>query len=507
MNKPKDRKRRFYLNTKYAILNKIVTVVCGLILPPLILRYYGSDVNGLINSIAQYLSFANLMDLGISTVVQSSLYEPLASGDVTTRDGILKASRKFFNVIGMLFILYTSVLMVLYPNLIKPDFGIFSTALLIAAISISSVSEYILGVTNQAFLAADQKDYIQQLIRIFSTILNTLISVVLIKNSVNIIFVKLSSSLVFSIRPILLEIYVRKHYNIDYRITYKENPIKQRWNGFAHHLASFIFGNTDVVLLTAFSSLRMVSVYSIYSMIVTGINGFYATALSGAGALMGDLYARKETDKLQKSFAFFEWISHIFTTLVFSDVYILIVPFVLTYTKGVTDVNYKQDVFAAIITLAYGICCVRNIYNKLIISAGKFKETQTSSILEALINIVISLILVKKFSLVGVAIGTLCGVLYQQIYYYYYLHKNIVFEDIHVYLKQLVVDLFEFLIICFISRFFSIANYTYFYWCLYALLVLVISIVVVLLVNVLFYKKLLQDTATLLSARLKNKHK
>lgn len=53
-------------------------VVSGFILPRFFLVAYGSNINGLVNSISSFLGFIALADLGVSSVVESSFYGPLA---------------------------------------------------------------------------------------------------------------------------------------------------------------------------------------------------------------------------------------------------------------------------------------------------------------------------------------------------------------------------------------------------------------------------------------------
>lgn len=55
-----------------------MVVICGIILPKLYMKYFGSELNGLVTSITQFLGFITLLEAGVGNVVQSSLYRPLA---------------------------------------------------------------------------------------------------------------------------------------------------------------------------------------------------------------------------------------------------------------------------------------------------------------------------------------------------------------------------------------------------------------------------------------------
>lgn len=70
--------------------------------------------------------------------------------------------------------------------------------------------------------------------------------------------------------------------------------------------------------------------------------------------------------------------------------FLLIVPFVMIYTKGVKDANYYAPLFAMFLVLAFVMFCYRTVYYTLIKAAGHFKETQTGAIIEVVLNLSIS---------------------------------------------------------------------------------------------------------------------
>ena len=153
-----------------------------------------------------------------------------------------------------------------YPFSVNKSFGILYTVLLIGSMCVSSFAQYYFGVVNGLLLTADQKGYIQYTSKSVTLVINTLACVVLIQLGCSIHIVKLTTSLIFLLRPTYLQRYVKKHYSIDRKITYSEEPIKQKWNGMAQHFASFVLTGTDSIVLTLFSSLSNVSVYSVYNL-------------------------------------------------------------------------------------------------------------------------------------------------------------------------------------------------------------------------------------------------
>lgn len=91
-----ESEEKLLLNTFAAIVQQVVTLICGFILPRLIISHYGSATNGLISSITQFLAFFSMMEMGVGAVVRSSLYKPLAGHDHDQVSRVLISSRRFF---------------------------------------------------------------------------------------------------------------------------------------------------------------------------------------------------------------------------------------------------------------------------------------------------------------------------------------------------------------------------------------------------------------------------
>ena len=119
-----------------SLLNRIVRIISGLILPRLILLYFGSTTNGLVASIRQFLSIITFLDLGVGSVVQSALYRPLAQKDNEQISAVLFAARNYFKKIAYILVVYIGLLIVFYPFFIDSIFEFLPTVFLILSLSI-----------------------------------------------------------------------------------------------------------------------------------------------------------------------------------------------------------------------------------------------------------------------------------------------------------------------------------------------------------------------------------
>lgn len=483
------RGKKLALNTITSLALQVVSVICGFILPRLILESFGSDVNGLVNSITQFLGVITLLDLGVGAVVQSALYKPLADNDTDMISKIYVSANNFFRRLAEILLVYVVLLMIFYPMLVNKSFGHMYTALLIAAICISSFAQYYFGIVNSLLLNADQRGYIQYVAQIITLILNTFACYIIIKLGASIQIVKLTTSLIFLLRPLFLVFYVKKHYSIDQKITYTEEPIKQKWNGMAQHFAAYVLSGTDNIVLTLFSTLSNVSIYSVYYMAIAGVRSALLSITNGFQSLIGEMLAKKETMKLNAFFGFVEWFLHTGTTLVFGCTGVLIVDFVRVYTYGINDADYIQPLFAVLITIANAGHCLRLPYNILILAAGHYKQTQSNYIIAMILNIVVSIATVKMWGLVGVAIGTLIAMAYQTVWMAKYDSKNIICWPFKNFLKQCGVDAIIVIIASLATFKIPMLSVSYVSWFLLAIEVFGIWLIISIVINTIFYRE------------------
>jgi O-antigen/teichoic acid export membrane protein len=268
---------------------------------------------------------------------------------------------------------------------------------------------------------------------------NLIISIILVNICPNIHLIKFGAAIVFLIQPVAFNHFIeRKFRGKNRKKVITEYTLKNRWDGFAQNLAHFINLNTDIAVITIFLSLIDVSVYSVYMLAITALRSIIASLTNSYQSVLGKYYAQQDYFKLKNSFDKFDNINTIISTSLFCTCILLINPFVYIYTKGITDANYYQPVFAVIIILANLVYCLREPYRFVILAAGKFRETNFGAILEAILNLGISVVLVRKMGLIGVAIGTLIAVSYRFFYFAFFLKKDILFKSYKSYVFKWV---------------------------------------------------------------------
>ncbi|MGH2075720.1 lipopolysaccharide biosynthesis protein [Aerococcus urinaeequi] len=492
-----NRNQKLRLNTISSLVSKFTILLSGLILPRLILSNYGSEINGLVNSVTQFLSVITFLDLGVGTVVQSALYRPLSQGNNQEISNIVSSAKKYFRNIALTLLIYVLLLVLIYPQTIEiSNLDIIGTMFLIIAISIDQFGRYYLGIVNELLLNADQKAYIQLGTEVIVVLLNLIISIILILNGSEIYTVKFVSGLIYLIRPLYLTYYVKNNYSINMNTTSSKDALPQKWNGMAQHIAYSIQNSTDIVVLTIFSTLENISIYSIYNMIVNAMKMVIQSFTIGLQSFFGGILAEEEYNTLRNLFSKIEWGIHNITVFLYSICAVLITDFVMIYTTGVNDVNYVAPLFSVFLILGAFIYSIRTPYQAIVFAAGHFKQTQFSSIIEAGINIILSIILVNYLGLAGVAIGSFVAMIYRTAYLINYLSHNILNLNKIVVLRQFFIDILATGLITvpgiIIISMYNINNLVQ--WIIAAILLAFYSLVVLLIINIIFYKTRLIDT-------------
>ena len=143
------RTSRFVQNTVFTAAYQLTAMLMGFVTPRLMMLFYGSQVNGLIVSANEFLTYFRLVEAGLAAAVVFSLYKPLADKDYDGVSAIVSAARQFYNIAGWMFVGLTVVLAAVYPFVVPVEtingdlMSYLSVFLLICAMGISGALEFL----------------------------------------------------------------------------------------------------------------------------------------------------------------------------------------------------------------------------------------------------------------------------------------------------------------------------------------------------------------------------
>lgn len=456
----------------------------------IILEKYGSEINGLTQSILQILKYVSLLDAG--SVIRFALYRGLANDDYDDVSSVLGASRIFYRKLGLVIITFTFAMALIFPHITDSTFTNEFVFWMVIILGFSKVLEYFIGIPNKQLLNAELKQYLMNFLNCILRVVNCIAIVFAVNTSIGIHGVKFVSSLIFAIAPILTAIYVRNKYTrINYRAKPNHQAIKDRWKAFGQQVAYFVNTNTDIVIITMSIGFGEVSVYSVYFVVINAIVSIISSVVNGTVNMIGRRIAKNEESHANKILDKLETIIFFGINVIFNSCLVLIVPFVSVYTKNVHDINYINYSFAAVVTFYGAIKILRSIYNGVINSAGHYKQLQKSSYVEPVLNITLTLILVNKMGITGVVLATIISTTFKTVYCIIYLKNNILYRNIDLLVKRVAVSLAMWLITFFIYYNYKelISVDTFVQWIVIAISVFIISCLVSAFVMMLCFEE------------------
>ncbi len=403
------------MRTKQAMKNAIaslflqfVLAISGIIVPRFFTTLYGSAVNGLVSSISQFITYLNLVEAGISTAGTVALFKPLADNDMRSTSSIMSAANKFYRQSGLIFLGLVMLLVVFYPFAVQSEIG--DTAFIrtmIAVLAVSGLVDYFVLGKYRMLLTADQRGYIISAAQIIGTVLMMAVSIVMMDMNFSALAVKGAAAAIYIFRSIVVVAYARYHYR---GLDFKEKPdmsaFDQRWAALVHQISGMIVLNSAVVLLTLMvesDALVVVSVYSAYSLVACSLANVLSAIQSGLSAGFGQVISKHEDDVLAKSYSTYEYIFFVIVFVAYACMGVLLYPFISIYSLDFADAaRYPSWMLTFLFTLAGFLQSVRCPAQTIINSAGHYKQTRSRALIEAGINLGLSLVLVKPLGIIGV---------------------------------------------------------------------------------------------------------
>lgn len=491
-----NRTEKFIKNTLATGLMQITAMVSGFIVPKIMLVFYGSEINGIVTSIAQLISYLTLLEAGLSGATVFSLYKPIAAHDTYGINRILAAAKNLYYKTGHIFSCMVVLCAALYPFFVHSttlDYG--NLFLLFLILGVNGVLEFYTLAKYRALLTADQKTWVISLANMVQIILNVLIIGSLAYAGFSIVIVRAAAVGAIFIRTFLLWKYCRDHYDfLDFTVPPNNSAMSQRWDALYLQVLGAIHQGAPILIATFLLSLLDVSIYAIFNLVILGLNSLLGIFMTGLTSGFGDLIARGEKGPFQKAFNEFEFIYTIGITIIYGTMFFVYQPFISLYTKG-SDISYYYPIFAFLMTLNGFAYNIKNPFGMLVISAGKYKETRLPTTIQGTIELIGGIILSLVWGLNGLVLGSLLSNLYRDIEFLFFAPRHLTHMAIGHTVKLWIVNTLVIGLAAGISTFLwlpSIGNFLQ--WVLFAAGLCLFFSLLVILVNALLFRNLAHST-------------
>ncbi|WP_413526687.1 polysaccharide biosynthesis protein [Marinilactibacillus psychrotolerans] len=365
-------------------------------------------INGLYTNILSVLSFA---ELGIGTAMNYSLYKPVATNDNETIKSLMRLYKIAYRWIAAI-VAILGIIIIPFLEYIVKDPGNISRSELVTYYIIflfNTVTSYL--VTYKYSLAnAEQKNYIQTNIKTTSTIITIIVQIIVLFIFRNFLVYLLVESFIGIVEKLFANYYLNNRYKIllekNIKNLQKEEikPIKKNISALIFHkIGEISVYQSDNIIISSFINITVVGIISNYNLVISSIMQLINIVFNSLVSSFGNLIATETIHKQLKLFKVYRFIA--FWIFGFSSIafIILLTPFVELWIGK--DLIIENSVLFLIIFDFY-VKGHRIAINNFKVAAGVFEADKYVAIIQAIVNIIISIILVQWIGLSGIFVGT-----------------------------------------------------------------------------------------------------
>lgn len=444
MNKGKNVK----INFAVAIFSQILIVCFALIVPKMMIHYYGPKIHGLTSTISTLLAYLTLVESGLAVSSIQNLYKPLYDNNKHEINACINAVEKYYMHIGIIFSVLVALLAIIYPIFASDGLPYYMVLILFLVSGIAQTIEYFYCSKYRVLLQADKKLYVINSINAVGIFVQGILRIAFILLKFDIYFVQLVPAIAYAMRMLFISGYTKKYYEyLDRTIPPDYNVGNKRWNALMHQICNLVVNNTDSIILANILGYSVVSIYSVYQMVIGNISGFLTQALSNAiTANFGQLLSSDNLDTCRLLYEDYERIFYYIISIIWGTCSISLYSFIQLYIGTIDGINYADYLLVICFMINAVLNTVRLPQMTMVTAAGHIKETQLQALIEAILNISISIVLVFKLGIYGTLIGTSCSYLFRDITLVWYSNKRILNRPVNLTIRNMIRMLFLFVI-------------------------------------------------------------
>jgi len=280
---------------------------------------------------------------------------------------------------------------------------------------LSTVVSYLLTY-KRSILYADQKNYITKLFNCVFVIIRNLVQILVILITKSFTIYLIAQIILPIIENIVINIYVNSRYEYVRDLKSAENistetkkDIITKVKGLLFHkIGSFVVTGTDNIIISMSKGLGVVTVgmYSNYYMVISQVSSLFGTIITSLTASVGNLLVEKDTEKSRSTYQSMLLLNSWIFCFCAISILCMIEQFIKIWIGN--EYLLSQFVLIVLVVNMY-IQGMRNTNSTFKEAAGIFYEDRYVTIIESVINVVVSLICVRIFGLAGVFIGTIAS--------------------------------------------------------------------------------------------------
>ncbi len=365
-------------------------------------------ISGLFTSVITILSIG---ELGIGTAICYALYKPLADGDTKKVAATMNLLKNAYRVVGISILIFGVAFYPFLPYFMKGTTDLVNVDLVYALYIADSAFSYFFFAYKSAILQADQKKYVVNIIGNVSSILTIALRTLVLVIFRSYIAYMIVQTVGNILKSLVCAVIVNKRYPY---------LAKERKEKLGKHERKAIFKNlfalalnkvsitllssTDNLIIANRISMIVVGVHSNYALIVTAVTQLVKSVFSAFTASIGNLFAGEDKEKSEFIFRCLNFLNFWIYGVCAVFLWNLFNPFIAVVWGR--DMLFSEFT-VLVIVLNFLTEGLQNAVLSYKDACGLFWQGRYRPLVSVLLNVPLSVVLVKPLGVAGVFLGTI----------------------------------------------------------------------------------------------------
>lgn len=428
----KSRVEAVAINSTFGIAQKIITVFANLAIQIIFVRTLGAEYAGISSLFTSILTVLSFAELGIGTAITYNLYKPIANHDTDLICSYMRFYSKAYNIVALVVFTAGVLCCPLLPYLIKDVPDITENITIIYLLFVVDTAVSYLLIYKATFLNACQENYISAVVHTATIIAKTAaISVFLLVWRNYYAYLIFTIAATFSQNIIISYIADKKYPFLKNKHKFKlpKEEVKRVYKDVyamsLYKVSGTVLNGTDNIVISGGLGTVYVGLLSNYNLLVRQVYDTVVQFFSAATSSIGNLSTEENPEYEHKIFETLNFIS--FWIFMFCSVSVFVVanPFI-ALAFGPEYVFSLAIVFTLVADLY--VKGMMNPVSSFRTSHGLFVQGKYRPLIMAILNLVISIVLLKTIGLIGVFLGTIISRVLTQVWFDPYIVYKYVFK-------------------------------------------------------------------------------
>lgn len=428
-------------NMFFGILNRIVALLCPFATRTVIQYVLGEQYLGLSSLFSSILSVLSLTELGFGSAIIYSMYKPVAEGNTELVNALLNFYRRVYATVGFVILMIGLILIPFLPHLIT---GAYPTDISLTVLYLvylgNTVVSYFMYAYMSSLIVVYQRDDINSRTNMFVTLLLAASQIFMLIRFHNYLLFSLMMPVFTVVNNIRIALVVKKmfpQYHCEGKVSREmlQDIKKQTVGTFVSRVCQVTRNSFDSICTSAFLGLAVTAMYNNYYYImssVISISAIFPTSLTGGIGNHVVTRSREENFTELKNIDFvYMW----FSGWCMICILCLSQPFMQLWMGENMMLPDSVVVLLCIYFYLLKVGDLRSIYSTV---NGLWWYQRWGSVIEALANIVLNIVLAKLWGIHGIILATILTILFVHTLW----SVQIVFK--HYFGKKYIWDYFKY---------------------------------------------------------------